>query len=201
MRRTVFVCALLLALAAAAAAQEKPRQKERVQIDPDQNYLVLSTKRIQTMEKELDEAAAKGFRVLYGAPTESFDMAILLQRVQEPGQGTYAYKVLATSRQKTMEKELNEGARGGFRVLPRTIIFKQGFFTAEMVMLMERAPESNKHYEYKLVSAGKESKLHKKIEEAMAQGFVPMTMLTIGGHVVVMERETAAAPAAAASQE
>ena len=197
MSKTLFACALLCALSAAAAAQEKPREKERVVIDPDQNYLVLSTKRIQTMEKELDEAAAKGFRVLYGGPTESFDMAIFLQRVTQPGQPTYAYKLLATSRVKTMQKELNEAATGGFRMLPRTAIFKQGLFTAELVMLMERSPQADKHYEYKLVTAGKESKLHKKIEAAMAEGFTPLTIITLGEHIVVMEKETAAA----ASQE
>lgn len=191
MRKTILACALLLALAAPAAAQEKPKA-DKVQIDLDQNFLVLSTKRIQTMEKELDEVSAKGFRVLYGGPTVSFDMAVLLQRVLEPGQPTYSYKVLATSRTKTMEKELNEAASGGFRLLPRTAIFKQGLLTAELVMLMERAPRSERNYEYKLISAGKESKLHKKIEEAMVQGFTPLTMITTGEHIIVMEKESAA---------
>ena len=200
MRRTVFACALVLALAALAAAQEKPKEKERVQIDPDQNFLVLSTKRIQTMEKELDEASAKGFRVLYGGPTESFDMAFFLQRVQGPGEGTFAYKLLATTRIKTMQKELNEAARGGFRMLPRTAIFKQGLLTAELVMLMERSPQADRNYEYRIVTAGKETKLHRKIEEAMTEGFVPLTIVTSGEHIVVMEKETAAAPAAAAQE-
>ena len=201
MSKTLFACALLCALSAAAAAQEKPKEKERVVIDPDQNYLVLSTKRIQTMERELDEAAAKGFRVLYGGPTESFDMALFLQRVTEPGQPTYAYKLLATSRVKTMQKELNEAATGGFRMLPRTAIFKQGLFTAELVMLMERSPRGDRHYEYKLVTAGKESKLHKKIEAAMAEGFTPLTIITLGEHIVVMEKETAAATSQPTPQE
>ncbi|HEV3471168.1 MAG TPA: hypothetical protein VG148_17725 [Pyrinomonadaceae bacterium] len=196
MRKTFLAFALLCSLAAAAAAQEKA-QAGRVTIDPDQNYLVLSTKRIQTMEKELDEVSAKGFRVLYGGPTEALDMALFLQRVRQPGEPTYAYKVLATSRLKTMEKELNEAARGGFRMLPRTAIFKRGLLTVELVMLMERAPQADKNYEYKLVSAGKESKLHKKIEEAVAQGFAPLTIVTGGEHIVVMERETAAAAAPA----
>jgi hypothetical protein len=161
-------------------------------MDDDQNYLVLSTKRIQTMEAELDEVAAKGFRVMYGAPTENFDMAILLRRVQDSGKAPYGYKLLATSRIKTMEKELNEAAKQGYQLLPRTIIFKQGFLTAELVMLMERAPESGKAYEYKLVTGGKETKLHRKIDEAIAQGFAPVTMITIGEHVVVMEKESAA---------
>jgi len=189
MKKTMFALMLLLALTASAAAQDKAGT-DSVKIDDDQTYLVLSTKRIQTMEKELDEAAAKGFRVLYGAPTEQWDMAILLKRVQETGQAPYGYKVLATSRNKTMQKELNEVAKQGYRLLPRTIIFKQGFFTAEMVMLMEREPKLGRSYEYKLVSASKETKLHKKIDEAVAQGFTPVTMITVGGHVVVMEKET-----------
>src|SRR5215212_8434242 len=111
---------LLLSLSMLAAAQDKSK-KEKLQIDDDQTYLVLSTKRIGTMEKELDEAAAKGFRVMYGAPTEQWDMAILLRRVQDSGQAPYGYKILATSRNKTMQKELNEVARQGYRLLPRTI--------------------------------------------------------------------------------
>ena len=189
MKRIIALLALLASLAATAPAQDKPKS-DRVKIDDDQNYLVLSTKRIQTMEKELDEVAAQGFRVLYGAPTAQLDMALLLTRVQEPSAEPYRYRILATSRNKTMEKELNEGARDGYRLLPRTIVYKEGFFTAEMVMVMERAPKSNKSYEYKLVRATKETKLHKKIDEAGAQGFVPITMVIIGEHVIVTEKET-----------
>src|SRR3954451_7359006 len=170
MRKIFFALTLMLAFSTISVAQDKARM-EKVKLDDDQNYLVLSTKRIQTMEGELDEAAAKGFRVMYGAPTEQWDMAVLLQRVQESGKAPYGYKVLATSRIKTMEKELNESAKQGYQLLPRTIIFKQGFLTAELVMLMERAPESGKIYEYKMVTGGKETKLHRKIDEAMSQGF------------------------------
>ena len=189
MRKNIFPLMLLLSLTTLAVAQDNVKT-DRVKIDDDQSYLVLSTKRIQTMEKELDEVAAKGFRVLYGAPTQQFDMAILLKRVPEAAQSPYSYKLLATSRNKTMEKELNETAAQGYRLLPRTIIFKQGFFTAELTMLMEREAKSTKSYEYKLVSAGKETKLHKKIDEAVAQGFSPVTMIIIGDHVIVMEKET-----------
>ncbi|MGH9943180.1 MAG: hypothetical protein ACRD9R_12590 [Pyrinomonadaceae bacterium] len=191
MRKTMLALMFLYSLAVTAAAQDKAKT-DKVKIEDDQSYLVLSTKRIQTMEKELDEVAAKGFRVMYGAPTTQYDMAVLLRRVEGPEIVPYSYKVLATSRNKTMEKELNEIAKQGYRLLPRTIIFKQGFFTAEMVMLMEREPKSGVSYEYKLITAGKETKLHKKIDEAIAAGFAPVTMITIGDHVVVMERETAA---------
>jgi hypothetical protein len=185
MKQFIFTLILLLASSVFAFSQEK------VKIDDDQSYLVLSTKRIQTMEKELDEVASKGFRVLYGAPTQQYDMSILLKRVENPTE-PYSYKVLATSRLKTMEKELNDLARQGYQLLPRTIVFKQGFVTAELVMLMERAPNSNKTYEYKLVQGRKEVKIHKEIDEVQGNGFVPVTMIIIGENVVVMEREVTA---------
>lgn len=190
MRSSILTLILLCSTFTLALGQDK------VKIEEDQSYLVLSTKRIQTMEKELDEVARKGFRVMYGAPTQSFDMAILLQRAPEAKNEPYGYRILATTRNKTMEKELNEFASQGYRLLPRTIVFKQGFFTAELLMIMERDPHVKNNYEYKLVTAGKETKLHKKIDQAMGEGFVPITMVTIGDHVVVMEKETKAAPTA-----
>ena len=183
-----FTITLLLLLAASViTVSAQSKETERVKLDADQNYLILSTKRIQTMEKELDEVAAKGFRVLYGAPTIAIDMALFLLKTDNPDQ-PYSYKILATSRNKTMEKEINEQAAKGFRLLPRTMIFKQGFLTAEVVSVMEREFESKTIYEYKLIEAGKETKLQAKIDAARADGFEPVTMITLGDHVVVMEK-------------
>lgn len=187
MKKYLFALFLLSVCSVFVFAQDK------VQIDEDQTYLILSTKKISTMEKELDEVAAKGFRVLYGAPTQQYDMALFLDRIGK-NESPYTYKVLATTRHKTMEKELNELASQGFRLLPRTIVFKQGFLTAELVMVMERSANSNKKYEYKLVEAFKETKLHKKIEEAIAGGFNPVTMITTGNHVIVTEKESDVKP-------
>ncbi len=178
---------LLTIFVFAASAQDADKTSERVKLDENQSFLILSTKRIQTMEKELDEVAAKGFRVLYGAPTISYDMALFLQLSETP-EKPCTYKILATSRNKTMEKEINEQAAKGFRLLPRTMIFKQGFLTAEVVSVMEREFDSQIKYEYKLVEAGKEVKLQAKIDAARAEGFNPVTMITLGYHVVLMEK-------------
>lgn len=183
MKKYIFTFITMIFMTALIAAQDK------VKIEGDQTYLILSTKKIETMEKELDEVSAKGFRVLYGAPTVSYDMAIFLQRLDKTETAPYSYKILATSLIKTMEKELNENAAQGYRLLPRTIVFKQGFFTAELVTLMERAPNSAVKYDYKLVAAGKETKLHQKIDAAIAEGYAPTTMITLGAHVIVMEKE------------
>lgn len=186
MKRQLFIALWLFCCVISVAAQDK----NKVKVEDDQTYLVLSTKRIQTMEAELDEVATKGFRVLYGAPTQQYDMAILLRRVPEAKSDPYKYKILATSRVKTMEKELNQLGTEGYQLLSRTITFKMGFFTAELLMVMERAPGPAKKYEYELVEANKETKLHKKMDEQQARGFMPVTMITLGNHVVVMEKET-----------
>jgi len=188
MKKFILAITVVLSLTELVFGQEKATT-DKVKLDPDQSYVVLSTKRIQTMEKELDEISAKGFRVMYGAPTQQYDMALLLKRPVDAPRSSYSYKILATSRQKTMEKELNDFARQGYRLLPRTIIFKQGFLTGEIVMVMEKDSDSTTTYEYDLVSADKESKLHKKIDEAILRGFQPATMVIIGEHLVVMEKE------------
>jgi hypothetical protein len=189
------LCSLLLIFSFSflVFAQEKS-VKEKLNIEDGQSYLVLSTVKIQTMEKELDEAAAQGFRVLYGAPTISLDMALFLKRLDKSESSPYTYKILATSRFKTMEKEMNEIGVNGFRLLPRTIIFKQGFITSELTMVLEHAPDSSSKYEYKLIYSGKETKLHKKIDESTADGFVPVTMITLGANVIVMEKEITVKP-------
>lgn len=186
MKKNIIAIFMILAACVFAATAQT---KERVQIDDDQNYLILSTKRIQTMEKELDEVAAKGFRVLYGAPTITVDMALFMEKLPNPAR-PYNYKILATSRNKTMEKELNELAAQGFRLLPRTIIFKQGLLTSELLTVMEREFESGVKYEYRLVAAFKETKLQTKIDAARAEGFEPVTMITLGDNIVVMEKIT-----------
>lgn len=186
---TILVCAF----SALTFAQQKENAVDKlvfdgVQVEDNQSYLVLSTKRIQTMEKELDKAAANGFRIVYGAPAEGVDMALLLENVRLKGEGNYSYKILATSRPKTMEKELNEMAAQGYRLLPRTITFKMGFITGELLMIMEHAPASDKKYDYKLAIGEKETKLHKKMDAFIAQGYSPVTMITGGVHIVVMEK-------------
>jgi hypothetical protein len=184
MKKYLVLLFLLVLCAFSAFAQDKIGD---VKVSDDDAYVVLSTKRIQTMEKELEQAAAKGFRVLFGGPTQNYDVAIFLKRVTNPA-GLFKYKILATSRIKTMEKEMNEAAQGGFRILPSTITFKQGFFTAELFLVMEREPTAANNYEYKLIEAGKEVNLQKKIEEAQGQGFEPVTLITLGKHVIILER-------------
>ena len=185
MKKVGILVSLVLLLTTFSFSQKK----ERVPIDEDQNYLVLSTKKIGTMEKELDEVAAKGFRVMFSAPTEGVDMALFLQRDENSINNPSTYKILATSKIKTMKKEINSLAEKGYRFLPRTAIFKPGLFTAEFVTVMEKVANPTLRYRYQLVEGRKEVKVHKEIEREISNGFKPVSIVIFKRHVVIMEKE------------
>ena len=194
-------CALWAAPAAAQEQKEGPKaeasaetkggveeKRGKLQIEPGQRYLLLSTLKTSTMQKELDEAAAQGFRVVTGSPTSTNEWAVLLERVADPA-SPYKYKLLATTKISTMRKELNEAAAEGYRLLPRTMTSKSGFLSVEVVMLVEQAPNSDKRYEYRLYATTSEKKMRAEIEKAESEGFTLAGMVSRGEHMVIMERE------------
>lgn len=179
---------ILLFLFADLALPQGTAKTEKVVIEDDQNYVLLVAKRIQTMEKELEEVAAKGFRVMYAIPSYPYEIAILLGRGQGGETAPVRYKLLSSSDTKTIEQELSKAAQQGDRLLSRAIISKVGFRSVSLVMLMEHDPQSNKSYEYKLIAANKETKLHKRIDEEKSRGFVPVTMVTMGKELIILEK-------------
>jgi hypothetical protein len=163
-------------------------KRAKLKIEPDQRYLMLATVKTSTMQKELDEAAAQGFRVVTGSPTSTNEWAVLLERVATPA-APYTYRLLATTKIATMRKELNEAAAEGYRLLPRTMTSKSGFLSMEVVMLVEKAPNSDTRYEYRLYATTSEKKMRAEIEKAEAEGFTLAGMVSRGEHMVIMERE------------
>ena len=154
-------------------------------------YKLLATTRTSTMQKEINETAAQGYRILVGAPTSGSEMALFLSKdgtVAEP----YQYKLLATSRTGTMEKELNQTAEGGYRLLPSTMIAKKGGFTSdvEIVMVLECPPHPVNRYQYILLATTRTSTLQKEVTQAKNAGYKIVGMVSRDEHIVVMERES-----------
>src|SRR5262245_35318040 len=144
---------------------------DKLKVAPDQRYLMLATAKTSTMQKELDEAAEQGFRILMSSPTSTWEMAILLERKAQPPDN-FNYRLLATTRTGTLQKELNEAAKDGYRLLPRTIIAKsQIVLGVEVVLVLELAPKSDKRFEYKLLATTNATKLQKEVTDAEAEGF------------------------------
>ena len=152
-------------------------------------YKLLATRRTGTMQKEMDEVSAQGYRILVGSPTSGTEMAVFLSREGTP-ESQFKYKLLATTRTGTMNKELNELADAGFRLIPSTMIAKaQMLGGVEIVMIMERPPVVTKQYEYKLLATTLTSTLQKEVTEAQEAGYRIVGMVSRGEHMVVMERE------------
>ncbi|MDH3493897.1 MAG: hypothetical protein OEM82_10125 [Acidobacteriota bacterium] len=154
------------------------------------DYKLLATTKTSTMQKELNETSVLGYRVLAGAPTSGSEMVLFLSldgTASEP----YKYKLLATSRTGTMQKELNESAVLGYRLIPSTIIAKKSLFGGEeIVVIMELVPNATKQYEYRLLATNRTRTLQKEARQAKDDGFVIVGMVSRGEHMVIMERES-----------
>ncbi|GEM_PF-1203265 len=188
-RLKLTVGALLLSLAAVplvGAAVPQQNLTER--------FLLLATARTGTMQRELDEAAAAGYRILVGSPTSGFEMALVLEKVATPPH-TYKYLLLATTLTGTMQRELDEAASEGFRLLPATMISKAGVFgtlmnsdAREIVMIMEKSPNSSRRYQYMLLATFQTSTLQDEIAQAVENGYEVVGMVSRDEHILILER-------------
>lgn len=191
MRKMMIIGALLFGLAGTTVAQ-KPG------VEADQRYLLLAAKKTSTVQQEIDQAAALGFRILAGSPTSGSEMVLFLERVAQPPD-TYTYRLIATTNTGTFQKELAAAAQEGFRLLPSTLVAKTstiggflgaGKFSVELVVVLERAPKSDKRYEYKLLATTRTATLQKEVSEAATAGFVLVGMVSRDEHTVIMEKES-----------
>jgi hypothetical protein len=108
---------------------------------------------------------------------------------------TTEYRVLATNKTSTMEKELNQAADTGFRFQAA-----MGGDTAaggsEVVTIMARSGATKGRFTYRLLAASKTSTLEKELQDAAAAGFEYRAQTvfdtTFGGEEVVciLERDS-----------
>jgi len=164
------------------------------QQDLTERFLLLATARTGTMQRELDEAAAVGYRILAGSTTSGFEMALVLEKVATPPL-TYRYLLLATTLTGTMQRELDQAASEGFRLLPATMISKAGVFGSltgsdarEIVMIMEKSPNSSRRYQYMLLATFKTSTLQTEMAQAVENGYEVVGMVSRDEHILILER-------------
>ena len=99
-------------------------------------------------------------------------MVVLMSRAAEaPVENRYQYRLLATSKTSTMQKELQEAADAGFDYRGQTV-FKTAFGGAEVVVILEKdLDEESTYYAYKLLATKKTSTLQKELIEAGIEGY------------------------------
>jgi hypothetical protein len=165
---------------------------------PKVDYRVLATNKTSTMERELNDAAEAGFRyqAVMGGETAfgGSEVVVVLGRNPDAGRGRFSYKLLATSRTSTMQRELQQAADAGFHYRGQTV-FETALGGAEVVVILERDKDAEaQSFEYRLLATAKTGTLQKELLEAGAIGFevvgmtVGKTALGGGELVAIMRR-------------
>ena len=172
--RSLFVSCTVLGLLTAGfgTAAERFSVAERIE------YRVLATKKTSTMEKELNQAAAEGFRFngVMGGGTAfgGSEVVVVLSKLFGPsGQkgGDYEYKLLSTSKTSTMQKELQQSGDAGFEYKGQTV-FESAFGGKEVVVILERDKNgSPQRWEYLVLATSKTSTMEKELLQAGEAGY------------------------------
>ena len=154
-------------------------------------YRVLATNKTSTMQKEMQDAAEAGFRFgdVMGGDTAFGGSEVVVIMVRDGSKGQYDYRLLATNKTSTMQKEMQEAGDAGYEYRGQTV-FKSAFGGREVVAILEKAPDAKiVRYEYRLLATKKTSTMQKELAEAGDQGygFVGMTVAKtlVGGDEVV----------------
>jgi hypothetical protein len=140
-----------------------------VRAQSPQEYRLLATNRTGTMEKELNEAAAEGFRfvgVMKGQTSAGGgEIVSILARDAGAARGRYEYRLLATTKTSTMQKELQEAGDMGFEYRGQTV-------GGEVIVILERDRDAPiVKYEYKLLATTKTSTMQKELAETGSAGY------------------------------
>jgi hypothetical protein len=157
------------------------------------DYRVLATNKTSTMQQEMSEAAAAGFRFggTMGGETAfgGNEVVVLMTRLGKASQ-RYEYRLLATSKTSTMQRELQEAGAAGFEYRGQSV-FSSMFGGKEVVVILERDREatSKDRWEYRLLATSKTSTMQRELSDTGAQGFefVGMTVAStaMGGSELV----------------
>ena len=144
----------------------------------------VSTTKAGTMERELNQLAAEGFRLeRVSKSSMGDDVAVLVERLPNIVNPTrYEYKLVSTLRTPTLEKELLQAADQGFELRGLISFFRPGLNALlqgdETAALMERrAGETSRQHDYRMLSTRREGTMRKELDEALAAGFSPLEMV------------------------
>jgi hypothetical protein len=156
-------------------------------------YRLLATAKTSTMQKEMNEAADAGFRFggVMGGDTAfgGSEVVAIMVRLPETAP-TYEYRLLATTKTSTMQKEIQAAGDAGFEYRGQTV-FNSAFGGQEVVVILERDRMAvPRTFEYRLLATSKTRTMEKELQEAGEFGFefvgITVSQTAIGGHEVVV---------------
>ena len=119
------------ALAVAASAEDRKL-----------DYQVLSTSRLSTMEKELNQAAASGYRFVKVTNTPNIFggkelVVVTVRDLDNMASDTRHYKVLSAGRSSSLQKKVQAAAKAGYEYLEQTTM-PNIFGGTDLVVILEK---------------------------------------------------------------
>jgi hypothetical protein len=150
-------------------------------------FRLLATNKTSTMQKEMNEAAAAGYHYegTMGGDTSfgGSEVVVIMSKDSADNKKRYDYKLLATSKTSTMQKELQEAGNAGFEYKGQSV-YSSTFGGKEVVVILERDAEARPmKWEYKLLATKKTSTMQKELNEAGSDGFV-FVGVTVGDTLI-----------------
>jgi hypothetical protein len=104
-------------------------------------YKLLATSKTGTMQKELQRAGDEGFaycgQTVFESTFGGKEVAVILERDLTVKAQRIEYKLLATSRTSTMEKELKQAGEAGFKFLG-VVVGQTAFGGKEVVSILQK---------------------------------------------------------------
>ncbi|MBM3793229.1 MAG: hypothetical protein FJW31_04000 [Acidobacteria bacterium] len=171
---------LILTLPLVAAAQPAARE-----------YRVLATTKTSTMEKELNEAAevGYGFSAAMGGSTAAGNEVVVVMTKLPADAPRRSYRLLATNRTSTMQKELTEFGNEGFDYKGQTV-FSSAFGGREVAVILERLEGGSKaRILYRLQATSRTSTMQKELNQMGEVGYeavgLTVAQTSLGGNELV----------------
>ena len=171
---TRYLIAALLLFTSLAFAQKSPE------------YQLLATTRTSTMEKEINQMSAQGYRLAgtMGGDTHEGEIIVTMRKLSEgDDKDRFQYKLLATSRTGTMQRELQEAADQGYEYA--------GVMARDEVMIIlerDKTLASKEHSQYRLLATSRTSTMEKEMTQAAADGFEFVGLLKRNEVMAIMRR-------------
>lgn len=159
-----------------------------------QPWQIVTAKRTSTMQETLAGLGRDGYRIVDSSGGR--ELTYLVVKAADPTAAEY--RLIATTKSTTFERELNEAAKEGFTFVPASLASMAGGgsgfrlparATNEVVGVMER---SARRATYKAIGARRRATLDQELADATGQGFVAIAAV-VGYEetVIVLERPEA----------
>lgn len=142
---------------------------------PAFDFQLLATARISTMEKEMNQAAASGFRYSHfvGGDT-SFGgnevVVIMSKPLNGPAEPPRSYQVISAALTSNLEKDLKRAGADGFE-FKASVMFHQSAGSTEPVCILERTGDKKRKYSYRILATARTSTMQKELQDAGHDGF------------------------------